>query len=110
MLSRKFPTFLFLVWTALNHCLQWLQRCQPQQQPCLQQEGQGDVSVPSAEIFISFRSLKSTDQGKSVTVAITDRCTGCALTDLDFSPSAFDQLADESIGRLSGMTWDWLDL
>lgn len=50
-----------------------------------------------------------TDQGKSVTVAITDRCTGCALTDLDFSPSAFDQLASEDLGRLSGMTWVWAD-
>lgn len=47
------------------------------------------------------------DQGKSVTVQITDRCTGCALTDLDFSPAAFDELADESIGRLSGVTWVW---
>ncbi|EGO04109.1 hypothetical protein SERLA73DRAFT_175870 [Serpula lacrymans var. lacrymans S7.3] len=46
-------------------------------------------------------------QGKSVTVTITDRCTGCAITDLDFSPSAFSQLADQSIGRIDGMTWVW---
>lgn len=51
----------------------------------------------------------STDQGKSVTVAITDRCTKCALTDLDFSYSAFDQIGDEAIGRLYGMTWVWAD-
>ncbi|OJT03036.1 hypothetical protein TRAPUB_6379 [Trametes pubescens] len=55
------------------------------------------------------RKVKATYQGKSVTVAITDRCTGCALTDLDFSPSAFDQLASEDLGRLSGMTWVWAD-
>jgi len=47
------------------------------------------------------------DKGKSTTVTITDRCEGCALTDLDFSPSAFQDLADFSVGRLSGMTWVW---
>ncbi|PPQ64402.1 hypothetical protein CVT26_002109 [Gymnopilus dilepis] len=54
------------------------------------------------------KRIKATYQGKSVTITVTDRCTGCAITDLDFSPSAFDQLADESVGRLHGMTWDWL--
>jgi hypothetical protein len=69
------------------------------------------------------------DQGKSVTVKVTDRCTGCAEYDLDFvsshlpliasllsfsfvsdvqSPSAFDILADPTIGRIHGMTWDWV--
>ena len=43
--------------------------------------------------------------GKSVQVTITDRCEGCDMFSLDFSPSAFTQLADESVGRLSGMTW-----
>jgi len=46
-------------------------------------------------------------KGKSVTVALTDRCTGCALTDLDFAPAAFKQLGDQSLGRLYGMTWEW---
>ena len=45
------------------------------------------------------------DNGKSVTIAITDRCVGCAEWDLDFSPAAFSQLADESVGRIHGMTW-----
>ena len=45
------------------------------------------------------------DQGKSVTVTITDRCVGCAEFDLDFAPSAFSILADQSLGRLHGMTW-----
>ncbi|PAV22449.1 plant expansin [Pyrrhoderma noxium] len=53
------------------------------------------------------KSVTATYGGKSVTVQITDRCTGCALTDLDFSPSAFTQLADESVGRITGMTWVW---
>jgi len=46
-------------------------------------------------------------QGKSVTVTITDRCAACALTDLDFSPAAFDTLADPNVGRITGMTWSW---
>lgn len=47
----------------------------------------------------------ATDQGKSVTVTVEDRCVGCAEDDLDFSPAAFDQLADESLGRIA-ITWD----
>jgi len=58
---------------------------------------------------ICNRKIKASYQGKSVTVTVTDRCTACAYTDLDFSPSAFDILADESLGRLSGMTWEWAD-
>ncbi|KIM48131.1 hypothetical protein M413DRAFT_62330 [Hebeloma cylindrosporum] len=53
------------------------------------------------------RKVTATYQGKSVTVALTDRCEGCAVTDLDFSPSAFNQLADFGVGRISGMTWVW---
>jgi len=53
------------------------------------------------------RKVTATYQGKSVTVAITDRCTGCAVTDLDFSPSAFNQLADFGLGRISGVKWTW---
>ncbi|KAF5385546.1 hypothetical protein D9757_006762 [Collybiopsis confluens] len=46
--------------------------------------------------------------GKSVTVAITDRCAGCAgAADLDFTPTAFGLLADLSVGRIHGVTWDF---
>jgi hypothetical protein len=54
------------------------------------------------------RKISATYQGKSVTVTVTDRCTGCAETDLDFSPSAFDTIADPSVGRISGMQWVWV--
>ncbi|KAI0660445.1 RlpA-like double-psi beta-barrel-protein domain-containing protein-containing protein [Cubamyces menziesii] len=54
------------------------------------------------------RQIKANYQGKSVTITVTDRCTGCAVTDLDFSPSAFSQLADFAVGRLHGMTWEWV--
>jgi hypothetical protein len=56
---------------------------------------------------ICGRKVTATYQGKSVTVAITDRCEGCAITDLDFSPSAFHELADFGLGRLSGVKWTW---
>lgn len=57
---------------------------------------------------ICGKKIKATYEGKSVTVTVTDRCVGCAYNDLDFSPSAFDQLADQSVGRLKGMTWVWV--
>jgi len=41
----------------------------------------------------------------TISVSLTDRCEACAYGDLDFSPTAFDQLADPSVGRISGMTW-----
>jgi hypothetical protein len=53
------------------------------------------------------RQVTAHYQGKSVTVTLTDRCEGCAVGDLDFSPAAFNQLADPSAGRISGMTWTW---
>ncbi|KAH9950476.1 RlpA-like double-psi beta-barrel-protein domain-containing protein-containing protein [Amylocystis lapponica] len=53
------------------------------------------------------KQLTATYQGKSVTVTVTDRCEACLIDSIDFSPSAFDQLADPSVGRLTGMTWVW---
>jgi len=47
----------------------------------------------------------ATYQGKQVTITITDRCAACAEFDLDFSPAAFNTLADPSLGRLHGMQW-----
>lgn len=44
--------------------------------------------------------------GKTVQVTVTDRCEACAYSDLDFSPSAFSQLADQSLGRIK-ITWEW---
>ncbi|KAF8622916.1 hypothetical protein AX15_006677 [Amanita polypyramis BW_CC] len=55
------------------------------------------------------KKVKVEYQGKTVTVAITDRCTGCLLTDLDFSPTAFDVLGSPAVGRLFGMQWYWMD-
>ncbi|KAJ6259753.1 hypothetical protein Dda_5393 [Drechslerella dactyloides] len=43
----------------------------------------------------------------SVDVKVVDRCVGCAPTDLDFSRSAFDELADQVMGRVL-IDWAWL--
>ncbi|VDB86531.1 unnamed protein product [Peniophora sp. CBMAI 1063] len=53
------------------------------------------------------QKITASYNGNSVTVEVVDRCEGCSLTSLDFSPSAFTQLADESVGLLEGMTWTW---
>ncbi|KAI6005301.1 RlpA-like double-psi beta-barrel-protein domain-containing protein-containing protein [Pisolithus orientalis] len=52
------------------------------------------------------KQVTASYQGKSTTVTITDRCTGCSLTDLDFSPTAFSDLASESVGRID-ISWVW---
>jgi hypothetical protein len=45
--------------------------------------------------------------GKTLSATITDRCTGCVGNDLDFTPSLFNQLADPSVGRISGLSWSF---
>jgi len=53
------------------------------------------------------KKILATYEGKSVLVTVVDRCTGCSLTSLDFTTSAFDLLAEAALGRIHGMTWDW---
>ncbi|THH15017.1 hypothetical protein EW146_g5383 [Bondarzewia mesenterica] len=52
------------------------------------------------------KKVTASFQGKSVTATVVDRCAGCNTNDLDFSPAAFDQLADPSLGRIA-ITWDF---
>ncbi|KZT34805.1 hypothetical protein SISSUDRAFT_1036034 [Sistotremastrum suecicum HHB10207 ss-3] len=54
---------------------------------------------------ICGRTITATFQGKSVTVEVVDKCTGCAMFDLNFSPAAFDKLANESVGRIHNVSW-----
>jgi expansin (peptidoglycan-binding protein) len=44
----------------------------------------------------------------SIDVTVVDRCVGCKANDIDLSPSAFDKLADEALGRVKG-SWAWLN-
>jgi len=53
------------------------------------------------------KKITATYGGKSVDVTVTDRCVACAMTDLDFTTSAFDLIADAALGRISDMTWVW---
>jgi len=47
-------------------------------------------------------------QGKCVDVTVTDRCAGCyGAYNLDFSPAAFNVLADPSAGRINPIEWHW---
>ncbi|PWN46614.1 barwin-like endoglucanase [Violaceomyces palustris] len=57
---------------------------------------------------ICGHKIRATYQGKSVEVEVTDRCEGCAWGDLDFTETAFKNLAPLSLGRLDGMTWQWV--
>ncbi|KAJ8521431.1 hypothetical protein ONZ45_g1839 [Pleurotus djamor] len=57
---------------------------------------------------ICGQRVRATYKGKSVEVRITDRCVGCAPTDLDFSPAAFNKLADFALGRIDGVQWHFI--
>jgi hypothetical protein len=47
-----------------------------------------------------------THGGKSIQVKIVDRCVGCAVGDIDLTPTAFAALADVGLGRTS-VTWQF---
>ncbi|KAK3396985.1 RlpA-like double-psi beta-barrel-protein domain-containing protein-containing protein, partial [Sordaria brevicollis] len=53
------------------------------------------------------RKIKASYNGKSVTVAVVDRCPGCPWGGLDLSPAAFKKLAGLEVGVLQG-TWEWV--
>ena len=42
-------------------------------------------------------------------LTVTDRCVGCAATDIDTTISVFEQLASVDDGRVL-TTWAWLDV
>lgn len=53
------------------------------------------------------------DEGKTVTATVTDRCEGCAMRDVDMTPTLFSQIADMGKGRLGingtpPITWQWI--
>lgn len=68
-------------------------------------------SLPSVCILFCIGSLFThigSGGSNSVTVTITDRCEGCAHDDLDFSPTAFNQLAKPEEGRVQ-ISWNYAD-
>lgn len=54
-----------------------------------------------------LKLLHLSDQVKSVTVKVVDKCRGCNTNDIDLSPAAFERLANESLGRIQ-VTWDYV--
>lgn len=45
-------------------------------------------------------------QGKTTTVRVVDRCEACKDGDIDVTPTAFQELADLSVGRVPGVNWE----
>ncbi|KAI5889431.1 Non-catalytic module family EXPN protein, partial [Schizophyllum commune H4-8] len=57
---------------------------------------------------ICGKQIRATYGSSSVVVAITDRCAGCAGEyDIDFTPTAFSQIADQALGRVE-ITWEFV--
>lgn len=54
------------------------------------------------------KKIRAFYEGKSVEVAVVDRCVGCARDDLDLSPSAFEKIANKDLGRIK-LTWEWAE-
>jgi hypothetical protein len=55
------------------------------------------------------RFNEAAGEQRSVDLTVTDRCTGCAPTDIDVTISVFDQLAVRDHGRVL-TEWAWLDV
>lgn len=55
------------------------------------------------------RNVRVTDPstGRSVTVAIQDKCASCSPNDIDLSAAAFKQLRDLSVGRFR-VDWNFV--
>ena len=47
-----------------------------------------------------MRQRQGVSGNVSIDVVVVNRCVGCKAYDLDFSPWAFDKLADEVLGRV----------
>jgi len=79
-------------------------------------DGSGNCSFPAGSSGVLYAAMNNTDYGAdgyvcgayiqatgpdgSVTVQIVDRCPECATGDVDFSPEAFDAIADPVDGRV----------
>ena len=54
------------------------------------------------------RKMRVTYGDKSVTVTVADTCPGCSVGSVDLTPTAFEQLAPLSVGRIHGVKWSLL--
>jgi hypothetical protein len=50
--------------------------------------------------------------GKTATATVTDRCEGCALRDVDMTPTLFQKFSPLTLGRMGvnsePLTWNWV--
>jgi len=83
-------------------------------------DGSGNCSFPAGG-SVMYAAMNNTDYGTDgyacgayveatgpkgkVTVQIVDRCPGCKVGDIDFSPEAFDLIANRADGRVP-ITWN----
>lgn len=66
-----------------------------------------DSDVGSDEVSsYCGKYITASYNGKSVKVKVVDSCESCTSEDLDFSPTAFEELADLDVGELE-ITWHW---
>jgi len=72
--------------------------------------GGGDGGNPNKAPICNKRvSLTIPGANQSIALTITDRCAGCEKCgSMDLTTGAFSQLADLSVGRITGMTWTWV--
>lgn len=54
------------------------------------------------------KKIEAKKGDKTVIVTVVDSCPGCAANDLDFSPTAFEAIADKDLGRTE-FSWRWID-
>lgn len=62
---------------------------------------------PNANTLCGRKVNLYNKDGTSFSATVTDRCVGCATTDLDLSKSLFNTVTNNGDGRVHGMAWDW---
>lgn len=85
-------------------------------------DGSGNCSFPAtpADLLVAAMNqidyagsaacgacIRATGPNGEVTVRIVDRCPECPQGDVDFSPEAFEQIAELSAGRVP-ISWQWV--
>ncbi|RKP35263.1 RlpA-like double-psi beta-barrel-protein domain-containing protein-containing protein, partial [Dimargaris cristalligena] len=65
----------------------------------------GNPANPNNSPFCGQQIVVKGPKG-SVQATIVDKCPACKSGDIDLSPAAFNQIADEAQGRV-GITWSF---
>ncbi|KAI1426407.1 riboflavine-aldehyde-forming enzyme [Xylaria sp. FL1777] len=76
---------------------------------CGETNGNNDAVValsPSELVGKCGKIINIHRNGKTASAKVVDKCPGCAVGSIDVSPVVFDQLANESEGRVK-VTWEF---